>query len=158
MITNLLVFSACVVFWLALSGHFGPLEVGLGVLSAVVVTWLNRDLDSLGRLLRRTPAFLWYVPWLMREIVVANLQVVRVVLDPQMPIDPVVGRFECRLSDELAVTTLGNSITLTPGTITLDVEGREFVIHSLLGPDPIAGCEGAMAERVARVFAERPGA
>jgi multicomponent Na+:H+ antiporter subunit E len=157
MIPHVLVFSACVAFWLVLSGHFGWLEVGLGVVAAVAVTWLNRDLRALGGFLRRTPAFLRYVPWLLREIVVANLQVVRVVLDPRLPIDPVVGRFESWLTNDLAVTTLGNSITLTPGTITLDVEGREFVIHSLLGAEPIRACEGPMAARVGRVFGERLG-
>ena len=152
MLSTILVFVACLVFWLVLSGHFGALEIGLGIVSAAVVAVTNRDLDVLGPLLRVTPRFLAYLPWLMKEIVLANWQVMKIVLDPRLPIDPVVGRFEAPLTGDLALTTLGNSITLTPGTITLDVEGREFVVHSLTGREAIAGCEGPMARRVARVF------
>ncbi|MBI2207459.1 MAG: Na+/H+ antiporter subunit E [Candidatus Rokubacteria bacterium] len=155
-IASILVFTTCFVFWVLLSGHFGALELGLGVLASAAVTYLNRDLAALGELLRHTRAFVAYLPWLFREIVVANIQVVKVVLDPRLPIDPVVGRFQTALQSDLAITTLGNSITLTPGTITLDVDGREFVIHSLLGAEPIAACAGPMARRVGRVFGEDP--
>lgn len=148
------VFVTCFVFWILLSGHFGALELGLGVLASAAVTYVNRDLRALGDFLRHTWAFVAYLPWLMREIVIANIQVVKVVLDPRLPIEPVVGRFRAPLQSDLAITTLGNSITLTPGTITLDVEGREFVVHSLLGADPIAACAGPMARRVGRVFGE----
>jgi multicomponent Na+:H+ antiporter subunit E len=152
MLSTLLVFVACLGFWLILSGHFGALEIGLGIVSAAAVAVTNRDLAVLGALLKVTPRFLAYVPWLMKEIVLANWQVMKIVLDPRLPIDPVVGRFQAALSSDLALTTLGNSITLTPGTITLEVDGREFIVHSLTGREAIAGCEGPMASRVARVF------
>lgn len=149
----MLVFAACFVFWLLLSGHFGPFELALGVASAAAVTAANRDLEALSPLLRVLPRLLPYSVWLLREVVVANLQVARVVLDPRLPIAPVVGRFRVTLPGDLAVTTLANSITLTPGTITLDVENGQFVVHALLGHDSLSSCEGEMARRVARVFA-----
>lgn len=154
MLSTVFVFAACLVFWLLLSGHFGALEVALGVVSAAAVALTNRDLDILGPMLRVAPRFIAYLPWLMKEIVLANWQVMKIVLDPRLPIDPVVGRFETQLTSDMALTTLGNSITLTPGTITLDVEGRELVVHSLMGREAIAGCEGPMARRVAHVFGE----
>lgn len=154
MLPTVLVFIACLLFWLVLSGHFGTLEIALGVVAAALVAVTNRDIDMLGPMLRVTPRFLAYLPWLMKEIVLANWQVMKIVLDPRLPIDPVVGRFEAPLASELALTTLGNSITLTPGTITVDVDGRELVVHSLMGREAIAGCEGPMARRVARVFGE----
>lgn len=154
MVSTILVFVACLAFWLVLSGHFGALEIGLGVMSAAAVAVTNRDLDVLGPMLRVTPRFLAYLPWLMKEIVLANWQVMKIVLDPRLPIDPVIGRFEAPVTSALAVTTLGNSITLTPGTITLDVDGREFLVHSLMGPEALAACEGPMARRVAHIFAE----
>lgn len=64
---------------------------------------------------------------------VANVQVARLVLDPRLPIDPVVVRYEAPFSGDLAITTLGNSITLTPGTVTLDVAGRALVAALSLG-------------------------
>ena len=154
MLSPILVFVACLVFWLALSGHFGVLEIALGVVAAALVTATNRDIDRLGPFLRVLPRFIAYVPWLMKEIALANWQVMMIVLDPRLPIDPVVGRFEAPLRSDLALTTLGNSITLTPGTITVDVDGREFLVHSLMGREAIAGCEGPMARRVAHVFRE----
>ncbi|MGH7392365.1 MAG: Na+/H+ antiporter subunit E [Candidatus Rokuibacteriota bacterium] len=155
LITSILVFVACFVFWLVLSGHFGLLEIALGAASAAAVTAANRDLEARSPFLRMAPRLATYSVWLLREIVVANLQVARVVLHPRMPIEPAVCRFEAALPGDLAVATLANSITLTPGTITLDIEGREFVVHALLGPASVLACEGEMARRVGRVFAGR---
>lgn len=149
-----LVFAMCFAFWLLLSGHPAPLQLLLGALAAAGVALVNRDLEVLSRTLRAAPRFAAYLPWLLKEIVLANLQVARVVLHPKLPIDPVVARFAAPLRTALALTTLGNSITLTPGTVTLDVEGRELTVHCLLGPEALVACQGPMAERVARVFGE----
>jgi multicomponent Na+:H+ antiporter subunit E len=74
------------------------------------------------------------------------------VLDPRLPVDPVVVRFKTRLTSDLAVTAFANSITLTPGTVTVDVEEREFVVHALTPQTP-AGFAG-MERRVAEAFGE----
>jgi multicomponent Na+:H+ antiporter subunit E len=149
----LLVFSVCFAFWLALSGSLAPLPLVLGVASSAVVAWANRDLEMVSLAVRVAPRFLAYVPWLLKEIVVANIQVARLVLDPRLPIDPVVVRFNTRLSTDLARTTFANSITLTPGTVTLDVEGSELVVHALTtAMADLAG--GTMERRIAGVFDE----
>ncbi|HSE94176.1 MAG TPA: Na+/H+ antiporter subunit E [Methylomirabilota bacterium] len=155
MTASILLFVACFALWLVLSGHFGLLEIALGVASAAAVTAANRNLEALSPFLRVAPRLLAYGVWLLREIVVANLQVTRVVLHPRMPIEPVVSRFEVTLPGDLAIATLANSITLTPGTITLDIEGRALVVHALLGPASVLAAEGEMARRVGRVFAGR---
>jgi multicomponent Na+:H+ antiporter subunit E len=148
-----LVFSVCFAFWLALSGSLAPLPLTLGVVSSAAVAWANRDLEMVSLAVRVSPRFLAYIPWLLKEIVVANLQVARLVLDPRLPIDPVIVRFETRLATDLGRTTFANSITLTPGTVTLDVEGSEFVVHALTsGMSGLAG--GAMERRIAAVFDE----
>lgn len=74
---------------------------------------------------------LLYLPWLGWQVVLSSLQVAWVVIHPKMPISPRVVRFDTDLPHELARLTLANSITLTPGTVTLDVEGDAFVIHAL---------------------------
>jgi multicomponent Na+:H+ antiporter subunit E len=148
-----LVFAACFALWLVLSGHPTPLHLVQGVLAAALVTYLNRDLEGVSLAVRHGPRFLLYVPWLLKEIVVANLQVIRVVLDPRLPVDPRIVRFSTGLTSDLAVTTFANSITLTPGTVTVDVDGRHFVVHALTSqtPESFAGME----RRVGEVFAER---
>lgn len=148
------VFLVCLAFWVVLSGHFAVLHLALALVASAAVALANRDIEMVSHFLRATPAFLAYLPWLLKQIAVANVQVARIVLDPALPIDPVVIRFTAPLSKDVALMTLGNSITLTPGTITLDVEGSEFVVHALTGRAGTELVEGPMAWRVAQVFGD----
>jgi multicomponent Na+:H+ antiporter subunit E len=93
-----------------------------------------------------------YVPWLVWEIVASGLQVAYVVLHPRMPIAPGLVRIRVNLPHTLANLTLANSITLTPGTVTLDVDGDEFLVHALT-PASARGIElGEIQSRVATLF------
>ena len=97
-----------------------------------------------------------YVPWLAWQIFLASVQVARIVLSPKMSLSPVVFRFEEKLPHNLARTTLANSITLTPGTVTLDVLGDEFVVHALnreSAEELQSAAPGDMKSRVGAVFA-----
>jgi multicomponent Na+:H+ antiporter subunit E len=104
-------------------------------------------------LARALPGLAWYVPWLLVEIVKANVAVTRIVLDPRLPIEPTVVRVRPPFAGDLAVTTLANSITLTPGTITLDVDEGDLIVHSLT-PVSVEDLETVFGGRVARVFGE----
>lgn len=148
------VFVVCLGFWLLLSGHYSPLSVALGVVSAGLVAWVNRGEEALSGMMRSLPGLLAYLPWLLGQIVVSNLEVARLVLDPRLPIDPVVIRFKPPPSSDLAATVLANSITLTPGTVTLEIADGEFVVHALTAAAGAALVEGPMARRVARAFGE----
>jgi multicomponent Na+:H+ antiporter subunit E len=149
----LVVFFVCLTFWLALSGSFAPMHLALGAVSSAAVAWMNRDLEMVSFAARIAPRFLIYLSWLLKEIVIANIQVTRLVLDPRLPVDPVVVRFDTTLSGDLARTTFANSITLTPGTVTLDVEGQEFVVHAVTRTmADLAG--GQMERRIGAVFEE----
>lgn len=150
-----IVFLVCLGLWLVLSSHPTPLHLAQGVLSAALVAALNRDLGVVSASVRCCPRFLAYIPWLLKEIVVANIQVARIVLDPRLPIDPGLVRVPTRLRSALGVTTFANSITLTPGTVTLDVEGEALVVHALVRQAPESF--GRMERRVAAAFGE-PGA
>ena len=154
---SLLVFAGCLALWFLLSGHVAPLDVALGVAASALVAWVNRRDEGLSDLLIWSPRLLAYLPWLFREIWIANVQVVKLVLDPRLPIDPVIVRVPTRYATDLARTALANSITLTPGTVTVDVEGETLVVHAITraGGDDLLG--GAMARRVGRVFRD-PGA
>jgi multicomponent Na+:H+ antiporter subunit E len=149
-----LLFVVCVLFWLVLSGHYTPLYIGLGLLSAAVVTWLNRRDEIVSDVVRALPGLLRYSAWLLWQIVQSNLQVARLVLDPRLPIDPQVVRVRTGMRQDLAVATLANSITLTPGTVTVEIEGDELVVHALTPATAAAVAAGEMARRVARVYGE----
>ncbi len=149
-----LTFAVCAVFWLLLTDHRTPLSLGLGAAAALLVAWANADAGPLRAAIRVAPRLLAYLPWLLKEIAVANLQVVRVVLDPRLPIDPVVVRLPTSLASDEALATLGNSITLTPGTVTLDVDGSTLVVHALTADGARSLQAGDMVRRVARVFGE----
>ena len=98
-----------------------------------------------------------YIPWLFYQIILANIHVVRMVLHPRMPIDPRIIEFETKLEDNLSMATLGNSITLTPGTITVDIRDGKFFVHALDQKVADALLSGEMENRVAAVFREGDG-
>jgi multicomponent Na+:H+ antiporter subunit E len=147
--------AALLAFWLVLSDHRTPLALALGALSAALVAFLNRDVAVVTETLRALPRLIAYVPWLLGEIARANLHVARVILHPALPIDPVVVRVPVPSDDDLAVMVLGNSITLTPGTMTLDHDGSSLVVHALTARSAADLAGGAMARRVERLFPPR---
>ena len=149
---DLTLFVLLAVSWQLWSGHTEPLILACGLVSCILVTLLSRRMDRTdgtrtdwglaGRSLR-------YVPWLVLEIVKANLQVARVVLDPALKIRPQLVRVKASQRSELGQVIYANSITLTPGTITLDVRDGEFLVHALT-EEAAAGLEsGEMDRRVA---------
>ncbi len=150
-------------FWLLLSPKRDSFHLGLGAATALVVAVLAARLvaqpPALGstagdQTLRQMPwhRFGRYLPWLGTRVVVASLEVAYIVLHPRLPISPRIVRITARYPHTLARLTLANSITLTPGTVTLDVEGDTFVVHALTDEGGRATQDGAMADRVASLF------
>ncbi len=90
------------------------------------------------RTLRAVPSVVLYLVTFLRELVVANLQVARIVLSPSLPIQPAVVEVPLRVESDAAVTTIANSITLTPGTLTMDydTETNTLYVHSIDIDDP----------------------
>jgi multicomponent Na+:H+ antiporter subunit E len=138
-------------FWLGLSGHYTPLLVVFGLVSALLVVWLVRrmevvDHESVPMHLTRQAATFW--PWLLVEIVKSNIDVVRRVLDPRLPIERSVIRVPTGTMSPLRETIYANAITLTPGTVSLDVTDGEVIVHALSREAADAVREGGMARRV----------
>jgi multicomponent Na+:H+ antiporter subunit E len=123
--------------WLLWSGHYTlekSLIAGFGLLSCLAVVALSRRMASSSRYRpRRTlgPRTLLYLPWLLWQIVKANIQVARIILDPRLPISPRVIRVKTSQRGERAQVLYANSITLTPGTISLDVSLDTITVHAL---------------------------
>ena len=137
-------------FWLALSGHYTPMLISFGVGSSIFVVWVAHRMDVVdheGVPLHLTWRFLVYFPWLMKEVFVANLQVAKLILDPKMPISPRMVVFHGSQETDLGRVIYANSITLTPGTITTGVEGKEYQIHALSAADLETGEELEMNVR-----------
>ncbi len=156
----LIVFLA--VLWIVFSGKLDPIHLGYGVLSIALVVIMSRSLIGsrsdplLNEVLARIHwgRALVYPFWLFGQIALANLAVARLVLLPSMPIDPVLLRFKTGMKSPLAKVTLGNSITLTPGTVTLRIKDDEFLVHAI-HEDLAAGLiDGSMQRKVAGVFGE----
>ena len=156
-----LLFSA----WLLWSGaysipgypHFHGLVLALGVASCALVVWLHMRMERqhgdrssyVGAL-----GFVTYLPWLLWQIVVSNLQIARVILSPRLPIDPRLVQVEAPLETDFGWAVLANSITLTPGTLSLDVRSGRILVHALTRESAEGLTQGGFVERVRRM--ERP--
>ena len=140
--------------WLLLSGHFEPLLLILGLASVALVVWIAHRMDVIdheGHPIGLTPRILLYWPWLIWEIVKANIDVMRRILDPALPISPTVVRVPASQKTELGTVIYANSITLTPGTVTIDLEGNDLIVHAFSEDGAIALESGEMDRRVTAV-------
>ena len=144
-------------FWVLLSGKFDLFHLTLGVLSSALVSYLSADIlmHDTGKKDRLAIAFrfLAYIPWLLYQIVLSTIHVSFLALHPRMldKIDPTIVTFKSRLQSNVARVALANSITLTPGTITIRVEGDIFYVHAI-SRKAAAGLPGEMEDRLASVF------
>jgi multicomponent Na+:H+ antiporter subunit E len=135
---------------LALSGHYTPLLLGFGVGSCALVVYIATRMDVVdheGVPFHVMGRVLLYLPWLLKEIFIANLEVARVILHPKLPISPRMVVFHGSQQTDLGRAIYANSITLTPGTITTGVEGQDFEIHALRAADLQTEEEQAMDRR-----------
>ena len=119
--------------WLLLFWSLDPCVIGTGVFFALIVGGLLGEIypDGLAKaldprrwffLLLFLPYFLWYCVW-------ANIDVALRVIHPDVPIRPGIVKVHTTLEGEMAKTFLANSITLTPGTLTVDIDGQDLFIH-----------------------------
>lgn len=153
-----LMFALLFGFWILLSGRLDAMHLGLGLLCSLLVALFSHELirnpQGLG------PVFTWFIPflgWLIYEIIMANIEVARQVIHPRMPISPGIIKFRTDLKSDMALTTLANSITLTPGTMTIDIVGSDFYIHCLTIEDEekVIAKEREFERQVKRLFGER---
>lgn len=138
--------------WLLLSGHYVPLLLSLGVVSVVLVVLIAIRMnvaDREGHPIHLGPkAMLWYWPWLVWEIVKANIVVSRQILNPRLPISPTVVRVKATQKSALGRVVYANSITLTPGTVSIDIDGPTISVHALTRDVAVALKQGEMDRRV----------
>ena len=123
--------------WLALSGHFHELLlIELGLASSIFVVWIAHRMnlaDDEGHPNQLTLGALTFLPWLAWEIIKANIDVARIILSPSLPISPVLLKVKASQKTEVGMVAYANAITLTPGTVTVDLDdaSSEFTIHAI---------------------------
>lgn len=148
-------FLSLYVFWLLLSGIFTPflLISGAGCALAVVVYMRRmRVLDPEGQPLHLLlPASLYWC-WLLVEIVKSGWVVVRIIVDPRLPISPTLVRFKPSQTTPVGLVTHANSITLTPGTIAVEVEPHEFLVHAITREGAAGVVDSEMSRWVLRAL------
>ena len=156
----ILIFLFLVINWVILSGKFDVFHLGLGLISCFVVAWISHDLlfhDRKKRMSARlleSWTFIRYLPWITWEVVKANLHVFKLAMTKKgyEEMSPRVVTFETYLKTDFAKFVLANSITLTPGTITMLIRGDIFHVHTMsqfLEDDLLTG---AIERKVAEVF------
>ena len=154
-------------FWQVLSWRLDPLFIVMGVVFAAAITLATQRLTATivhdqrpSPPLRRLPVLMWrfvaYSGWILGRMVVAGVQIARITLSPRLPLDPVEFRFRTELASPMARTVFTNSITLVPGTLTVELEGQWVTVHALFPAAADDLVSGALQNRVARLFDEGP--
>ncbi|MGJ8562106.1 MAG: Na+/H+ antiporter subunit E [Alphaproteobacteria bacterium] len=149
---------ALAVFWISLSGYFTPMLLTLGGISIFLVLGLCFRMNILDRETApylSLPGTLKYLVWLSAEIVKANMAVVRAVLKPDMEISPAIVKVPVKQTTDIGKTMFANSITLTPGTVSMAINEDEIVVHALLSEMTDLQGFAEMGERSARSVGEK---
>ncbi len=141
-------------FWLINSGHYTPLILSFMVVSVLFVATLCRQMDVVdgeSQPLNLTFTIPIYWLWLIKEVVLANIAVARCVWQGADAISPSVLKVKANQKTDLGIVIYANSITLTPGTVSIDLEGNEITVHALTRESAADLLTGEMDRRVCRV-------
>jgi len=138
--------------WVLWSGYLKPLLLGLGALSCLLTVWIVRRMgcfDDENFAFHYDWRLIGFWAWLGREVVVSSIEVARVVLRRRLVVEPKVVNIDGSGLGPVDLALLGNSITLTPGTLTLDVHEGRLLVHALTAEGAAALERGEMQRRVA---------
>ena len=122
------------IVWLCWSGQYGPLLLSFGVVSVLLTVWVSKTLeviDDEGQPISWGAGPLWYFPWLIKEIIVANIDVIQRILSPSLNISPTWIKLPAKQSSRLGRVVFANSITLTPGTVSVELGDDFILVHAL---------------------------
>jgi len=138
-------------FWLLNSEHNTPLILSLGVVSVAFVIYLAHRMDVVDResqLVRLTTRLPGYYLWLGKEIILANISVVKHVWLGNQTISPTLATLKASQITDMGRVIYATSITLTPGTVAVNLTGDQIVVHALLRENIEALAAGEMDRRV----------
>lgn len=148
------------VFWFLLSGHTEPLILGFGAVSCALVVFIAHRMDVIdheGHPSHLSSKIIPYWAWLCWEIVKSNMDVAKVILSPKLPITPVMFKTRANQARELGQVIYANSITLTPGTVTVNLEDGILEVHALTIEGANGVLSGDMDRRICQLRGEMEG-
>ena len=151
---HLILIAMLIAAWVLWSGMFKPLLLGLGALSCALAAWIAVRMsffDSRVFALRFNFRMLGFWAWLLKEIVMSSLQVSRVVLSRNLHLSTRVVTLDTSRLSPVDQVVLGNAITLTPGTLTLDASDGRLIVHALTADGARSLEDGEMLRRVAAI-------
>jgi len=154
---TILFFALLFALWVVFSGLLDPFHLTLGLISCGLVTWVSSDLLFEDRTipLRRRLVQGWrltaYVAWLLWQVVLANIHMFKLAFAPESQLQPQIVRYRTGLKSDFEKFLLANSITLTPGTVTIKILGDTFYIHAI-SDFAAGGLDGEMERRIAHIF------
>lgn len=145
-------------FWLVLTFSFTPLNLALGFFSSLLVTFLTGRILDQGADENITPSFFirfpGFVLTVLWEVVKANIDVAKIIIDPALPIDPRIFRIRTRLKGDLPRSVYAAYINLTPGTAVLDIQGDVYIVQGLAARHEESFASDSMEQTVARLFGQ----
>lgn len=153
------IFALLMATWVVLSGQFDAFHLALGLISCGLVTWMSSDLlfrtreQPVAERVCEGWKLAFYFLWMIWQIVLANVAVLKIALVPgaMKEINPSIVHFKTGLKSDFAKFLLANSITLTPGTVTIKIIGNDFYVHAI-NDEAAAGLNGEMERRIARIY------
>ena len=152
-----LIFVLLMITWIVFSGQNDYFHLCLGLISAAIVTGISSDLvfanrrTSLFQRIKQGWRMLGYISWLFIQIVLSNIHLLKLSFIGKRALSPQILRYESELESDFEKFLLANSITLTPGTVTMKIIGQTFYIHAI--SDVAAkGLDGEMERRIANIF------
>ncbi|RLB71771.1 MAG: Na(+)/H(+) antiporter subunit B [Deltaproteobacteria bacterium] len=151
-----LTFTLLFLFWLLLSGHYDLFHISIGIFCCLLVSYSSSEFlfvhvgagDSHLIILR----LLTYVPWHLYQIIISNIYLAKLVFSPISRLNPHIIHYKTKLTNGLALVTYANSITLTPGTITIDLNDDTFYVHAIDSEVADDLLTGEMENRIEKVF------
>lgn len=147
-------FLILAVFWLLNSGHYTPLINTLGLISIALVLYIAHRMDVVdheSQPLRLTLRIPGYHLWLSKEIILSNISVVKHIWLGNETISPVLTTIKASQKTDMGKVIYANSITLTPGTVAVDLLGDQITVHALLRKDIEVLQAGEMDRRISRL-------
>ena len=131
--SRLILFTIGIIIWLALTGSFQAENLAIGILGSLFIAWVSGDLFTKNphkfSQASRYLYFVYYIPIFVWEMIKANLDVAYRVLHPSLPIRPGIVKVKTNLKSEAGRTFLANSITLTPGTLSVDIDEENGYLY-----------------------------
>jgi multicomponent Na+:H+ antiporter subunit E len=153
---SVITFIVLYIFWIFNSGMFDAFHLSLGAICSFIIAYVFHDFfikpgSTPASASRTFFRLLMYVPWLLYQIALSNWDVMKRAIHPDMPINPQIIKFNSTLKGDLALTTFANSITLTPGTITVDVDpDGTFYVHAIADEPAGSLLQGPPCEMASR--------